>query len=1193
MFMENRLTHNDSNELIATIAKRDVLGIKFKVNGRASKQGFALVIALGLMAFVLLLLLSISTLVRVESSSAQNGKDRLRARMNAQLGAYIALGNLQKMAGSDQRVTARADILLAPNSTPLTGAGQWTGVWSSKSNTSDAFDQSVGLDQHQPQWLVSGDISNFVDANNRLTSSPANAANTIKMATLGSSVEVAESEVVVPTETILGESDSGIGKYAYWVSDDGVKARVNLNNPYADSSLTDSDYYSAATAQQGDPSAAKASDSSRPYLADPSNTSLWKNPTSGLDRVVGYKTLPLVGATGSADMVSRQFYHDFTVHSKSVLSDVKNGGLKQDLSTALIDPAANGLTGQVFSATAGGTADEGDPGGPRWTQLGDHYRLAHDTSSGAINFRLPTNDQVGITPVVTRLNFVIQAFAEKYQTLVPGQNLANDYRYTVGIFPLITLWNPYDEDLVIPDLGFQTDMRGVYLTEVPEGDNNILDLIKQWGIIPHPDDQNRGMMGMTISGTTIPAGTAINFAPPVNSYINWTNAEQNVLVPGASAEFVNGFYSAPVELPVTAAQYPFYLNGSNASVCMAPYANVDTQVTNLYATTFEEDPNLADRFLVFATIGPGGYYRNHPWYSPRVIDVDRFGEADFSFIQPQNASAGTPFDDFSPIDLATIRQHAHTITGIARIINFPKSDVRETQKIHLLSQMNPRAQIIQDQMHVRIQQQQNSADRNYQYRMIGFGQYAWWQGNNLPNFLGGTDSEISYVGLGNTASYGNEQSILFEAPTRVPLGIGQFMHANLSNIGELSYNFEGKNWYSNLQQPHTTPAYAIGNSIANIHLPLSSTKEVINSSSPMFDGASGSYFKADWAGAHYDYSYELNDALWDRFYMSTILPDNQSNVSFPLPNARMTKWKAAATDQDLTSSDESAAHIMLEGGFNVNSTSVAAWTAVLGALRDVDTLGQGASATTLRHNFSRFTAPEFESTGLIPDYGQNDRQELIAGFRSLSDDQISDLAGAIVKEIRTRRSATSYPFLSLSDFINRSISPDDVSSATKKRFAYMGALQFAIDQSSVNGKPAIDEGWQSQSGSGLWDDEYISPTLPSDSSPFQSDSIEVIRNRPFMDAAPGALTQADILAKVGSILTARSDTFTIRGYGSANTITTGKVDGSAYCEMIVQRTPEYYDNVDENYDVATDPTNQRFGRKFEIVSFRWLSDGEI
>jgi hypothetical protein len=41
-------------------------------------------------------------------------RERLKAQMNAQLGARIALGELQKLAGPDQRVTARSDVLLAP-----------------------------------------------------------------------------------------------------------------------------------------------------------------------------------------------------------------------------------------------------------------------------------------------------------------------------------------------------------------------------------------------------------------------------------------------------------------------------------------------------------------------------------------------------------------------------------------------------------------------------------------------------------------------------------------------------------------------------------------------------------------------------------------------------------------------------------------------------------------------------------------------------------------------------------------------------------------------------------------------------------------------------------------------------------------------------------------------------------------------
>lgn len=51
-----------------------------------SRGGFALVIALSLMAFILLLLLSITTLVRVETVTSVNRMSLERAKANAQLG---------------------------------------------------------------------------------------------------------------------------------------------------------------------------------------------------------------------------------------------------------------------------------------------------------------------------------------------------------------------------------------------------------------------------------------------------------------------------------------------------------------------------------------------------------------------------------------------------------------------------------------------------------------------------------------------------------------------------------------------------------------------------------------------------------------------------------------------------------------------------------------------------------------------------------------------------------------------------------------------------------------------------------------------------------------------------------------------------------------------------------------------------
>lgn len=140
---------------------------------RVSQHGFALVLALSLMAFVLILLLSISTLVQVESRSASITIDQLKARQNALLGAYIAVGNLQKAAGPDQRVTARAEILDTDATTEtVEGVAQpmWTGVWESPKladgtnrDSDRVLDAGANLraDVPAPTWGVPPDAKSF------------------------------------------------------------------------------------------------------------------------------------------------------------------------------------------------------------------------------------------------------------------------------------------------------------------------------------------------------------------------------------------------------------------------------------------------------------------------------------------------------------------------------------------------------------------------------------------------------------------------------------------------------------------------------------------------------------------------------------------------------------------------------------------------------------------------------------------------------------------------------------------------------------------------------------------------------------------------------------------------------------------------------------------------------------------------
>ena len=117
-----------------------------------------------------------------------------------------------------------------------------------------------------------------------------------------------------------------------------------------------------------------------------------------------------------------------------------------------------------------------------------------------------------------------------------------------------------------------------------------------------------------------------------------------------------------------------------------------------------------------------------------------------------------------------------------------------------------------------------------------------------------------------------------------------------------------------------------------------------------------------------------------------------------------------------------------------------------------------------------------------------------------------------------------------------------------------------------------------------------------------------IGNRKTTTGIPGDITQANLLLPLAPRLNARSDTFRIRGYGEAHSTDGTKILARATCEAVVQRFPEYMDpDTDaannEPWDEATDPVspsasklnpvNQRFGRRFKVIRFRWLNEAEI
>ena len=86
---------------------------------RQQAPGFALVATVSMMVLMTLIavgMLSLSTIEQRSSGGGANEADRM-ARANARMALMIALGELQKAAGPDQRVTATASILGNANNT--------------------------------------------------------------------------------------------------------------------------------------------------------------------------------------------------------------------------------------------------------------------------------------------------------------------------------------------------------------------------------------------------------------------------------------------------------------------------------------------------------------------------------------------------------------------------------------------------------------------------------------------------------------------------------------------------------------------------------------------------------------------------------------------------------------------------------------------------------------------------------------------------------------------------------------------------------------------------------------------------------------------------------------------------------------------------------------------------------------------
>ena len=515
---------------------------------------------------------------------------------------------------------------------------------------------------------------------------------------------------------------------------------------------------------------------------------------------------------------------------------------------------------------------------------------------------------------------------------------------------------------------------------------------------------------------------------------------------------------------------------------------------------------------------------------------------------------------------------------------------------------------------------------------------AW---ENVLEFPPGTDGKKAFGGYSMTSN-GADTAILAEVPLVQPTSIAHYAHANFGIRDQ-------------------QPLLSIGNSFA----------------SPFVD-AGKAYQENGTNWTELDQSYLLNAALWDGFFLSSIAPYMKTGSLGEVPPATATPPDITTKKNDLTLPSDpdrelksaskvieefvvngkpldnprfslegagkdagsliaalsdyrrTATALLNKGAFNVNSTSVEAWTSFLGSAKSFAVANTSKNLPATENN-ARFPRTQSKSVTAPAAKDIADPTNW-SGFANLSDTQIAALATAIVQENKLRfglsqrserdlvkapgdrlfgsLSKPATPYLGLSEFINRFLCADTWASRT-------GALQAAILRADrdnaakaayapLSGKTSNYEVTQSKLAT------LTAGTFPN------PENIEIPRPTASANplhtalAAPGNLLQSDLLQSLGSALTTRSDTFTLRCFGEAAQ-SSGET-GSAWMEVVVQRVPEFIDPTnapetgnsaprplkvapslesDASVSTALTKVNNLLGRRFKVISMRWLKANEI
>ena len=187
-------------------------------------SGFALIVTISLMVVLSLLGVGLLALSSLSLRTAAQSEAMSRARANARLALMMAIGDLQKKAGPDQRATAPANLV--DSSMPM----GLTGVWRGWRPDPMGARESDYLEHKGPDHFLGYLVS---DPTGQATPDPSRIPSGDSMVTLlgGGTLGPSMADDEVEAELIpLAEKDDGnaSGCLAWAILEENTKARMDL-----------------------------------------------------------------------------------------------------------------------------------------------------------------------------------------------------------------------------------------------------------------------------------------------------------------------------------------------------------------------------------------------------------------------------------------------------------------------------------------------------------------------------------------------------------------------------------------------------------------------------------------------------------------------------------------------------------------------------------------------------------------------------------------------------------------------------------------------------------------------------------------------------------------------------------------------------------------------------------------------------